>query len=80
MSRNLMLHDLPETKPVIVHPGFKPVCLEKGNLRMAAYNFQTKMEAKISTNRIRRKVRQGTYYMAAVSNRHGSSCPHELSW
>ena len=45
MSSELVLQDLPEgttIKCITDHPGFKPVCLEKWSLRMAADKFCTK--------------------------------------
>lgn len=46
MSSELVLQDLPEgtttIKCITDHPGFKPVCLEKWSLRMAAEKFRTK--------------------------------------
>ena len=42
-----MLQDLPEgttIKCITDHPGFKPVCLEKWSLRMAADKFRTKKQ------------------------------------
>lgn len=45
MSSDVVLQDLPEgttIKCITDHPGFKPVCLEKWSLRMAADKFRTK--------------------------------------
>lgn len=45
MNSDLVLQDLAdgkEIKCITEHPGFRPVCLEKWSLRMAADKFRTK--------------------------------------
>jgi len=60
MSSDAVLQDIPEgttIKCITDHPGFKPVCVEKWSLRMAAHKFGTKQSKDI--NKQERKKGEG---------------------